>query len=92
MRPSGQQLHFSYRLRLESAVFGMLGYSEQTAFRSDRFVPLCAIFVPWNFWRRLVIDAGFHLTYWKDVYFLCMGWERVGANEKARQTSLKWLI
>jgi hypothetical protein len=33
------------------------------------FVPLCASFVPWSFWRPLVIIAGILSTHWFKTYF-----------------------
>lgn len=35
---------------------------EQTASWARIFVPLCAIFVPWNFWRGFAINGEIRLT------------------------------
>jgi hypothetical protein len=40
---------------------------ERKRFHARIFVPLCASFVPWRFWKRLVIFSGMVLTHWQKT-------------------------
>jgi hypothetical protein len=50
------------------------------------FVPLCASFVPWNFWRCVVIGGKWCVSDWIEAHFFCAGWKRFGMNEKGRRS------
>jgi hypothetical protein len=42
---------------------------ELAAILARFFVPFCASFVPWNFWRRLVTDVGIRVSHCRyDVF------------------------
>jgi hypothetical protein len=56
------------------------------------FVPLCASFVPWSFWKRLVINRGISLTNWEVTAFLETLLQSFVPNEKARQRRANSLI
>jgi hypothetical protein len=61
-------LHYCVQFLVENAGAEQLRVgekkSEQSANLVRIFVPLCASFVPWRFWKRFVLFVGILLTRW----------------------------
>jgi hypothetical protein len=45
----------------------LLALRERSRSHANNFVPLCASFVPWRFWKRFVIFGEMLLTLWLET-------------------------